>query len=411
MAETSASIQRHPAKTPESARPAGSGLSWLVSPHDKTQFLADHWECRPLTIQRGEPGYFGDLLSLTDIDHVLTANLLRNEDVQMTNAARDVKPDQYCYPNGVIDVARLYQEFADGSTIILPQLHGRLPKLADFCRGLELEFSTRFQTNIYLTPGGAQGFKRHYDGHDVFIMQIAGRKLWRLYDTPIALPLRGQGFKPDTFEPGAITAEFTLEPGDTAYIPRGLMHDAESDDEMSLHITVGALVRTWHDLFIEALSGVSLNEVSLRNGLPTGFVRADFDRTQARVHFRELLAKISDQIDFDSALDRFADEFVATRNPLLSNQLAQIASLPGLTTDSEITPRPNLLYHLEHTDDGIAIHCYGNTIALPAHAEVPAVAALQHGSMTIRELPGTLDDEGKLVLVRRLVREGLLTTH
>lgn len=398
-------------RSPASAESAIAGLSWLVNPHDPRQFLADHWESQPLTITRGKADYFGDLLTLDDIDRVLTANMLRIEDVQMTNAAREVKTDQYCYRNGIIDVARLYQEFADGSTIIMPQLHGRLPKLAAFCRTLELEFSTRFQTNIYLTPGGAQGFKRHYDGHDVFIMQIAGRKLWRLYDTPIALPLRGQTFKPDTFEPGELTAEFMLEPGDTAYIPRGLMHDAESDDEMSLHITVGALVRTWHDLFIEALSGVSLNDVSLRGGLPTGFVRPGFDRSQAREHFRELLGRISEQIDFDGALDRFADEFVATRNPLLSDQLAQIARLPGLTPDSLITPRPNLVYHLEHTDDGIAIHCYGNTIALPAHAEASAVAALQHGVMAIRDLPGTLDDEGKLVLVRRLVREGLLTTQ
>jgi ribosomal protein L16 Arg81 hydroxylase len=328
----------------------------------------------------------------------------------MANAARDVKPPHYSHPNGVIDVARLYQEFADGSTIILPQLHARLPQLAALCRNLEHEFSARFQTNIYLTPGGAQGFKRHYDSHDVFILQIAGRKHWRLYDTPVALPLRGQEFRPGA-EPGAESAAFTLEPGDVAYVPRGMMHDAESDDEMSLHITVGVLARTWHDLFVEAVSGVSLNDVAFRRSLPTGFVKAGFDRANARLQFTELLRRMADQMDFDSALDRFADELVATRNPLLSDQLAQIAGLPGLTADSLIAPRPDLLYRLQRIGESVAIHCYGNVITLPAHAEEPAVAALQPGAIAIRDLPGTLDEEGKLVLVRRLVREGLLTAQ
>ncbi|MGF1627379.1 MAG: cupin domain-containing protein [Alphaproteobacteria bacterium] len=387
-----------------------SGLAWLVAPLGRSRFLGEFWEQRPLTLTRHAPGYFGDLLSLDDIDRVLTANLLRVEDVQLTDAAREIGPTAYSHPSGVIDVARLFQLFADGSTIVMPQLHFRVPRLAELCRMLENELSARFQTNIYLTPGGAQGFKRHYDSHDVFILQIAGRKHWRLYDSPIALPLRGQGFRPGDAGAGAQSAAFTLEPGDVAYIPRGMMHEAESDDEMSLHITVGVLVRTWHDLFVEAMSGVSLTDDAFRRSLPTGFVKAGFDRAGARLQFSDLLRRMADHMDFDSALDRFADELVATRHPLLSDQLAQIAGLPGLTPDSIVAPRPDLLYRLQRTGEGIAIHCYGNVISLPAHAEEPIVAALA-GRTAIRALPGTLDDDGKLVLVRRLVREGLLTAQ
>ena len=394
---------------PEPVSAPDSGLKWLIAPNDSGQFLSGYWERQPLTVKRGTPDYFGDLLSLDDIDRVLTANLLRVEDAQMTNAAREVKQSQYAYPTGVIDVAKLYQEFADGSTIILPQLHGRLPRLAACCRALEHEFSTRFQTNIYLTPGNAQGFKPHYDAHDVFILQISGTKRWRLYDTPVALPLRGQAFRPDEHTPGEITAEFTLGPGDTAYIPRGIMHDAESDGEMSLHITVGALVRTWHDLFVEALSGVSLNNAGMRDGLPVGFARPEFDRTNARAKFADLLRQMADQIDFDGALDRFADDIVATRNPLLWGQLEQIARLPDLSPENVITVRPDLILRMERSEEHIAIHCYGAIITLPSHAAEPAMAALSGTPSSIGDLPGDLDEAGKLVLVRRLVREGLVT--
>lgn len=384
------------------------GLGWLLAPTAPNTFLQDHWERQPLTVRRDQAGYFGDLLSLDDIDAVLTSAVLRVEDVQMTNAAQDVAPQDYSHPGGSIDVTRLYQHFGDGSTIILPQLHFRLPRLAALCRALEHEFSARFQTNVYLTPGGAQGFKQHYDSHDVFVLQIAGRKHWRLYDTPIALPLRGQGFRPDAVQPGDQTAAFTLEPGDVAYVPRGIMHDAESDDAMSLHITVGIMTRTWHDLFIEAMSGVSLADPAFRRSLPVGFGRAGFDRSGARKECAALLRSMAEQIDFDAALDRFTEEFVATRHPLLTGQLAQIAELPRLSAASVISARPDLVYQIERGHDGFALHCYGSTITFPGHAETATLAALEADQLAIRDLPGNLDDDGKLVLVRRLVREGLV---
>ena len=391
--------------------PAGAGLKWLIAPNEPDAFLADIWERQPLAVHRNSPGYYGMLLSLEDIDHVLTANLLRVEDVQLTNAARDISPSDYSHPSGVVDAARLYQAFADGGTIILPQLHYRLSRLAALCRTLERELSTRFQTNIYLTPGGAQGFRRHYDSHDVFILQIAGRKHWRLYDTPVALPLRSQTFRPDEVEAAPETAAFTLEPGDAAYIPRGTMHDAESDDAMSLHVTVGVLGRTWHDLLVEALSAVSLEERAFRRNLPAGFARADYDRTAARATFADMLRHLADRMDFDAALDRFVDDFVTTRHPLLDGQLAQIARLSGLTVSATVVPRPDLVYRLEQGPDALSIHCYGTTVTLPAHAAPAALAALQPGGTVISALPGELDDDSKLVLVRRLIREGLVTTH
>jgi hypothetical protein len=51
----------------------------------------------------------------------------------------------------------------------------------------------------------------------------------------------------------------------------------------------------------------------------------------------------------------------------------------------------------------------GKELAFPAHAveEIRGVLQLDE-PFTAADLPGSLDDEGRLVLVRRLVREGLL---
>jgi ribosomal protein L16 Arg81 hydroxylase len=47
------------------------------------------------------------------------------------------------------------------------------------------------QTNIYLTPASNQGFRTHYDNHDVMVVQVEGEKLWRFYNS-FAIPEAGQ---------------------------------------------------------------------------------------------------------------------------------------------------------------------------------------------------------------------------
>jgi hypothetical protein len=45
---------------------------------------------------------------------------------------------------------------------------------------------------------------------------------------------------------------------------------------------------------------------------------------------------------------------------------------------------------------------------LPIHAAETLEHALTHDEYRIADLPGDLDDPGKLVLIRKLVREGLV---
>jgi hypothetical protein len=47
-------------------------------------------------------------------------------------------------------------------------------------------------------------------------------------------------------------------------------------------------------------------------------------------------------------------------------------------------------------------------ITLPAHAREPLEYAISTPRFTMADLPGDLDDAGKAVLLRRLVREGLV---
>ncbi len=79
----------------------------------------------------------------------------------------------------------------------------------------------------YAAPGGGVG--PHFDSYDVFLVQGAGRRIWRLsrkktFSCEAQTPLRLiRNFVPDE--------EYLLEPGDLLYLPPGWGHDGVALDE------------------------------------------------------------------------------------------------------------------------------------------------------------------------------------
>jgi ribosomal protein L16 Arg81 hydroxylase len=385
-----------------------SSLEWLISPISSDEFFEAYWEKLPLVVRRDRPDYFGSLLSLDEVDRVITTLDRRYPDIVLKNANSQIADTNYTLANGALDVAKIYQLFEQGSTITLAFLDTVMPALTLFCRNLESEFSFPFQTNVYLTPAGAQGARPHYDTHDVFVLQVTGSKKWTIFGTPVESPLAAQDFDARVHDLGNPTHEFELHAGDVAYIPRGVGHGARSTDVVSLHITAGILRYTWADLLLEFIALASLNDPAFRKALPPGFARAGFDRSQVRETLVDLLRRAATASNFDSALDSFTEALTSACPPLLEGQLAQMASLDRLAIDSVVGTRPGVIFRLQTVGETESLDCYGRRITFPPHACEAVRFALNHRRFVVRGLPGNLDDAGKLTLIRRLIREGLV---
>jgi hypothetical protein len=385
-------------------------FEWLIDPIVPSTFFAEFYEQKPLLIERRQPSRFASLLSIEEIDRYLATTTPCRPDVFLVDAARELDPKDYSFPDsqppGRIDLPRAYQLFATGATISLSQLHERVASLAALCRAIEKAFSSHFQTNVYLSPPNAQGFKTHFDSHDVFVLQVAGSKLWTLYDTGVVLPLRGQAFDPDKHTSGPPTREFTLHAGDLFYCPRGLYHSARSTDETSLHITLGLIGKTWADVMMEAVSAACLASPALRANLPVGFANAGFDPGPAAATFRTLLDTVAREAQLGPILERLAEDFVTSRRPALDGCLQELDA--PLSLESSVAPRPDLIFQLREEDEKLVVLFGATEISLPGSTRDAVIFALQGPPFVVRDLPGELDDEGKVVLVRRLLREGLL---
>lgn len=84
--------------------------------------------------------------------------------------------------------------------------------------------------------GTVCGLPPHYDDRDLIIVQVAGRKRWKILGTPVEGPRRKRTMSvPDT-----VTDEFVMQAGDILFVPAGLYHQCVPL-EPSLHL--GALIR------------------------------------------------------------------------------------------------------------------------------------------------------------------------
>lgn len=385
-------------------------LEWLIRPVATDLFFEEYWERRPLTLRRNCPGYYDPLLSLDDIDRVLTTLDLRYPDITLKNAARDIAPQEYTVDGAALDVARLYQLFAEGSTVTLAYMDNVIPSLTQLCRGLESDFCHPLQANVYLTPPGNQGARVHYDTHDVFVLQAAGSKRWVTYQSPMELPLRNQHFDPAVHRVGEPELQFELSAGDAVYIPRGYLHEASATSAVSLHITLGVLAYTWTDFLLECVADACLSDAALRKALPPGFARDEMSERETREVFAGMLRRLSERATPQRTIDRFVDEFLVSRPPLLRGQMAQLAALEHIGLDTMLSVRPHLMARLQVEPHSVSVRHFGRKITFPLHVAPAVRFALSQKTFPIRDLPGDLDDAGKLTLARRLVREGLLAT-
>jgi lysine-specific demethylase/histidyl-hydroxylase NO66 len=388
--------------TPTPRRAAAAALARCLDPVDAETFFSEHWERRPLVVPRDEPGRFDDLLSEADVERLVCATAIRypafrlvreGAQIDIASYARDVswRPPF----TKTADVMRVVAEWEAGATIVLQALHVNWHPLAVFCRLLEGALDRPVQVNSYYTPRGSQGFAVHHDTHDVLVLQVAGEKRWRLYDPLLELPLKHQRYSKALGEHGEATDELVLRAGDTLYLPRGWLHEAETSDTDSLHLTIGITAHTWVDAARDGLAALE-REPALRRDIGTG----DGDG---------LDDALAVALDPELVERRRRRRFVETRRPIREDGLTQLRALETLGSETLLERRETVIADLEEPPEGPALVFEGKELRFPPHASEELRACYESEEpFRVSELPGELDDEGRVVLARRLVREGFL---
>jgi len=172
-----------------------------------------------------------------------------------------------------LDNVRCYDYLRNGATVQFNWLERHSVEAKRLC--LEVGRFARAQTsaNAYLSFSGDGTFGEHWDTHDVFAIQLIGRKRWRIFPPTLPLPLTYQthdrsGHKCPT-EPAM---ELTMEEGDVFYLPRGWWHHVIPLDEGSFHVSVGCYLPTMFDYIVQTAAKYLEQHAGARQAFsPTGY--------------------------------------------------------------------------------------------------------------------------------------------
>ena len=225
-----------------------ASLQELLAPVSVEEFESEYWEQRPLHIQRPYPAVFQGLLGGQDLPALAEALEQQGQYVQ---AFFERKP---CESHGLL------RDFYEGGSVVLNRVDKVWAPVGRLCVALRERLHHVFGV-MYLTPRGSQAVRAHTDDQDVFVLQLAGCKHWRIYDTPLALPFEHEQLgksSPLTSESlGEPRMEVRLQAGELLYLPRGVPHEARADrGASSLHLTL--TVQTPEQLVERALPSMRL---------------------------------------------------------------------------------------------------------------------------------------------------------
>ena len=369
---------------------------------DPAAFLSDVWGARAAVYPAAEPRGFDDLLTLDDVDRILTTTSPRIPSFRLVKAGDPIPESAYTRSgrtgskpvSGMADPARIAELFDDGATIVLQGLHRNWEPVAAFCRALELQLGHPCQVNAYITPRGAQGLALHSDPHDVFVLQAFGHKHWEIHAAPS--------------EPERDPIEADVGPGDCVYLPTGTPHAATTGTGLSGHLTIGVHVARWRDVLADVWRSIE-DDPAFDEALPVGWTNdpsgfADRLRKKAGT-----LRSALNDVDTDAVTDARIRRFLSTRAQLLRGVLVQGQGIDAIGQDTELTRRPGSVCEVQRDSDRLAVLMGDRRLDMPGWLEPAMRSVAVLDTFVVRDLaPVLADPQSRLVLARRLVREGLL---
>jgi hypothetical protein len=313
-----------------------NSLERLLKPCLPDDFMSSVWGKTHKHI-RGWQGKFAHLLPWDGLNEILERHPLDGKSLPASSylryapSARQRTPIPRLLPN------ELTKQLRRGATLVLDAADELFEPLRELAESLEYHFHEHIQINAYAGWQTTRGFDLHFDDHDVFILQVTGRKHWSVYGMTKPYPLaqdRATSEKPE----GEPVWEEMLEDGDLLYIPRGWWHVAVPQAEPTLHLTVGVHNRTGIDL-LRWLVNRMIRSAAFRQDLPRFS-----STTEQTVHMNELKKQMLAEWD-ELLLKNFFDQMdaAAEARPSLNLPLSALKESFGLTERTLVrlnTPRP-----------------------------------------------------------------------
>ena len=330
-----------------------------------------------------------------DLDAVLHHNEPTPQGLHLFN--RGLIPDdaytEDCSAFGLrrrrLNKVRFYGYLNAGATLVINRFELLSAAAQRLCAQVAVFASQPASSNAYVSFRGDGTFGDHWDTHDVFAIQLIGRKRWRVFPPTLPLPLSHQ-----TSErigqacPEVPALDCVLETGDVLYIPRGWWHHVIPLEEGSLHLSVGTYAPTVYDYVMWACSRSLPDELA---------ARSSFDGSDAA--FTKILASVATALRDPQNRREFHQQIVQRERTTSEFNLSLFASPESTTLNPQTRVRLNSCYPRESAESLIV---NGATLQLdPLSAHL--IKLLTAGSSTLAQLEAKMRDVSPDTLRRSIL--------
>lgn len=381
----------------------------MISPLSRDSFVANFWGKSFLHLP-GKPGRFSKLLSWDELNCVLEQHRLAPPRIRLV---RDAKPiDSSLFMDGnkrhpSLNSAGLTNSLAEGATLIIDAVNELAPAVGNLAEAFQEVLRSETTVNLYAGWRVQKGFDLHWDTQDTMIVQLSGRKHWKVYS-----PTRLHPFKNEvelTPKPtGEPVWDGVLEDGAVLYLPRGWWHVAFPLDEPSLHLTVTIVPANGIDFlgwFVEQLKPIA----EVRMNVPHLSVEAE------RKLYSSRLSEILATFGSDDTLEKFIADWEAKFpvRPRVRLPDGPIESKHALTMESSVRLAMSRgLVFLNTTNETVSYHASG-VVGECSIGLVPALRQLSGVSIrSVAELCAHLPDQSQasklMIVLSVLAMKGVL---
>jgi ribosomal protein L16 Arg81 hydroxylase len=371
----------------------------LIDPLPVEEFLRDHGRLE--WIRHGESDRFSHLLSWQALNLLIRNNNPTAPRFRLVKGGRVVPEAAYHRTIGtlrgplrLLDNEGLLAELRGGATVVWDAIDQVHPPIRALKEVVERALGAFAFVNMYASWGSVGALGGHWDDHDVFVLQVIGRKRWRVH--PSANKALSGDMRLDP--PDDYKHEWVMDEGTVLYLPRGWWHEVTPMGEPSLHLTIGVLRPTNADFLNWLMENVS----------ESALVREDFPV------FRDDEARVAHAAALREVLDHWLQPTMLALYQTLNDEGHYLDPRPTLqaVADPDPTawdPDSNVVLLstracLRTSAEGVALLIAGQEWIAPLAAE-PCLRALVEGRPThLRAVLGEVPGE----LISDLVTHGIL---
>lgn len=213
--------------------------------------MAEYWQKKPLLVRNAIPAFALEKAKGSPLESPMSAEELINLAAQDGVESRLVQAKPWRLGHGPFNTRSIPKPSKKDWTILVQGMEAHHPAAKTILSWFRFIPDSRLDDLMISLAGPNGGVGPHLDSYDVFLLQMSGRRHWRISEQKDHTLLDGLPLK--ILKNFQCEHEWVLEPGDLLYLPPKVAHDGIALDPGTQTWSVGFRSPSWKELLQEAL--------------------------------------------------------------------------------------------------------------------------------------------------------------